>query len=326
MSIFLKGSWEPVARIDTGLWSLDHIVLNDSEGTGMPMRSFIELYGFPESGKSSLAYYISGMVAQQGTICIADLEANCNPVFVERSVASTNFDGTIELLDYKDKKGGLISHEKILKDLALKLKDESVGCLILDSIGVITPTPERESKGYGQARMGMRGKVMADWSRDVLAWLRASQRPKLIIGVNHALSPLGGQGYVAPGGDTKNYIANVRMRMWRTEVFKEGIFVSKVVATKLKYGGVSKRRVGLVAIIPEWGVSRDLSAMFDCFELGLADRSTTVKIGKKSLGYLEKVLFKAALDGDHKKFEPFHEQLADLDMENLYGDEDEESE
>jgi len=167
---------------------------------------------------------------------------------------------------------------------------------------------------------------MADWSRDIVAWLRAAKRPNLIIGINHALPPIGGQGYIAPGGETKNFAANARLRMWRTENFEGGIFVAKVKAEKLKYGGVSKRRIGHICIIPEWGVSPDLSAMFDCFELGLAERSTTVKIGKKSLGYLEKTLFKAAVEGKHAKFEPFYELLSELDLESMYGLSDEEEE
>jgi hypothetical protein len=114
--------------------------------------------------------------------------------------------------------------------------------------------------------------------------------------------------------------------MWRTENFEGGIFVAKVKAEKLKYGGVSKRRIGHVCIVPEWGVNPDLSAMFDCFELGLAERGTTVKIGKKSLGYLEKVLFKAAMEGKSAKFEPFHELLSELDMESIYGLNEEEEE
>jgi len=49
--------------------------------------------------------------------------------------------------------------------------------------------------------------------------------------------------------------------------------------------------------------------MFDCFELGLAERGTVVKMDGKTFGYLKKDLLAYAYEGKHRKFDPFIEKL-----------------
>jgi hypothetical protein len=187
----------------------------------------------------------------------------------------------------------------------------------LDSISTITPITEKKAE-YGEKKIGARAQLVADFGRDAIAWLRTTPRPKIIIGVNHALTPImGRKSYIAPGGDTKEYLANAVLRMYRVETLEDGTFCSEVRAEKLKYGGQNKNRKGLVACIPDIGVSRELSALYACVALKLATRENTVKIGGKSLGFFQKKFIEGAKKGKTEIFDPFFELLEDLEEEDI---------
>lgn len=49
--------------------------------------------------------------------------------------------------------------------------------------------------------------------------------------------------------------------------------------------------------------------MFDCFDYGLAERGTTVKMDGKSMGYIKKEFLDYAETGKTRKFDPFVEAL-----------------
>jgi RecA/RadA recombinase len=325
MTVKIDGNVPPVAWCNTGLWTLDNIALSDLNNTGIPLRSFIELFGHPESGKSTLAYFMSGKVTAQGDVVIADLEANMNPEYAISCFNQAGLDGNLRVIDYVDKNFEPRPHEKILQEMTKGFRDPDVGALILDSIGMITPITEKKSD-FGTKKIGARAQLVADLMRDFVAWLRSTQRPKIIIGVNHSLNPIGGRGYITPGGDTKNYAANVRIRMYRLggqDVFDDGSFCAECSVQKHKYGGTHKNRKGLVFIIPQIGVSPELTAMYDCFQMGLATRDTTVKMGGKSMGYIQKKFIEGAKNGKKEIFDPFFEALGAIELEAVDYDEEE---
>jgi RecA/RadA recombinase len=315
MSVELVGNVPMVAWCPLGLYTVDHVAVADLNNIGVPLRSFIEIFGSPEGGKSTLGYYICGKVTGQGDVVVADLEANMNPEYALSCFNQSGMVGSLRVIDYVDKDYEPREHEDIMKELIKAMKDPEVGAVMLDSVGMVTTRTEKEATDYGTKRIGMRGQIMADFMRDTIAWLRATQRPKIQIGINHALQPIGGRGYITPGGDTKNYAANVRLRMYRLETMSEGSFCAEVKAEKLKYGGTHKDRKGLVFVIPNIGVSPEMTAMFDCFQLGLATRSTTVKMNGKSMGYLEKKFLDGAKNGKKEIFDPFFEALSIQEME-----------
>jgi hypothetical protein len=61
-----------------------------------------------------------------------------------------------------------------------------------------------------------------------------------------------------------------------------------------------------VVNLPGYGISRNISAVFDCFNLGLAERGATVKVNDKSIGRITALIEDATND---EKFTPFYEQL-----------------
>lgn len=323
MSVEFKGQSPDVVRVMSGLWSLDHTALGFQGQYGMPLRSLYEIYGRPGSGKSSLAYYLAGRVRSPGRVLIADLEANLDKKYVVEAVTRSGFSGTVQSVDYKDPKDKPRSHERMIQDLAdAILEEDDVTAGILDSLGMLTPIPE-QAKDLGESTMGVRAKVTADFSRRTANKLLLCPEPKAMFVVNHVHDPIGGRGHITPGGETLKYMSNVRLWLYRLETLKDGSFCTEAKVEKLKYGGVHTTRKGLVFIIPGYGVSPEMTAVFDCINLGLAERSTTVKMdvldtktGKfksRSMGYLEKNLVVWAKEGKKFQFDPFYEALSKYD-------------
>ena len=83
-------------------------------------------------------------------------------------------------------------------------------------------------------------------------------------------------------------------------------FVSKGKVDKLRYG--ARGRMFKFVIIPGYGVSRELTALIDCVDLGLATRKTVVKVGDQNMGYISK-LVESAKTGYSKTFQPFFDVL-----------------
>src|SRR5678815_901328 len=72
---FEEGNYPTLERVPLGLFSLD-LALSSKGDLGLPMRVLTEMYGYTNVGKSTLAYYMLGKVAQHSNtaISIADLE------------------------------------------------------------------------------------------------------------------------------------------------------------------------------------------------------------------------------------------------------------
>lgn len=308
-SVQITGNYPVLLRQKSGLYSLD-IALGRNGEIGIPMRTIVELYGYTNVGKSTLAYFLSGKLTGNGTVVDCDLE-NADPEYVKSTLTHAGLKGTGHLIDSTDEKGKPISHEKMLQDMDARFTDDSVGACILDSVGAIQPLAEREGD-FGEAFMGKRAKLVAQVSRSLVNTLRNKERPSVAFVINHVHSIIGGHGHTTAGGDTLKFLAAIRIMLWTKEIFADedekpiGFLVSGKVE-KLRYG--AKNRIFSYYIVPEYGVHVGASAMFDCFDFGLAERGTTVKIGKKSLGYIKKEFLEYAAEGKQRKFEPFLEEL-----------------
>ncbi len=170
--------------------------------------------------------------------------------------------------------------------------------------------------------MGRRAKLVAQFARSLGANLRVKDRPSIAIIINHVHSVIGGRGHTTAGGESLKFLSASRVMIWSQEKFLQeedsgdfpiGFLVSGKLE-KLRFGGPG--REFQYYIVPGYGVHAGASAMFDCFNLGLAKRDTTIKIDGKSLGYLKKDFLNYAYDGKHRKFEPFHELLQKYEDEN----------
>jgi hypothetical protein len=84
--------------------------------------------------------------------------------------------------------------------------------------------------------------------------------------------------------------------------------VAKITVQKLKYGASGKD--ALVYFIPGYGVSKEMTDVFDCIEEGIATRGTSVELQGQKMGRIG-TLAEKALDpaANIKTFRPFAEAL-----------------
>ncbi len=309
--VTIIGDYPNLLRKRTGLFSLD-MALGNRGYYGLPMRSIIEIYGHPNAGKSTLSYYLSAKSAETGQIVVCDLEM-LDRDYIATVMDASGFHDTVRLVDVVEKKKP-VPHERMLTVLADSLYDEEVGAVILDSVGAIQPLAEREGD-FGEAFMGKRAKLVAQVVRSLSNALAIKDRPSSAFIINHVHGIMGGKGHTTAGGETLKYHATVRMMLWTDTIWRESSESDSPVLGFQVGGQVEKLRFGgrgdkfKFFIIPGYGIHIGASAMFDCFDLELADQWNTVKIGTKSLGYIRKDLLTYAADGKHRKFDPFLELL-----------------
>jgi RecA/RadA recombinase len=320
-NIQVIGSYPFIARKRTGLFSLD-MALSGRGVLGAPMRSIYELYGYPNSGKSTLSYYLAGVLANQPEVAICDLEL-ADMEYIHSAVGMSGFSGIVRLMDLQDEKKRAATHEQAMAQMVECLAGDA-GSSILDSVGAIQPIAEAAGD-FGEAFVGKRAKLVAQVARALSGALRLKDEEAVAFVINHTHQIIGGRGHTTAGGETLKYMAGVRIMIWTEEVIKDSKeenalgFVVGGQVEKLRFGG--RGRSFNYYIVPGLGVHPGASAMFDCFALGLAKRDSVVKLDGKSMGYLKKDLLEYAMTGKSRKFEPFVEALAQYEETLKYAKE-----
>lgn len=290
-----------IKRLITGLTSFDKALSNPNTGEmGLPYSSGIELFGANHIGKSTFSYSLAGIIANQfgKNIALCDLES-FDKKYMETILTHQNFEGTVNLI--RD-----INDETALDKLASSIEDKEYGVGILDTIGAISPISEQESE-IGSANMGRRALIVAQFSRRALKVLR-EQENKIVIANNHWYPRIGQRGYDTPGGEVKKYLLMIRILLKRKESFPDGSFVLEGKVYKNRFG--AEGRKFYVFMLAGKGIHKGLTAIIDGANSKKYDivRSTTVKIGDKSYGYL-KNLIEEAHEGNDEVFDPFLEVM-----------------
>ena len=122
-----------LCRVETGFWSLDRAFENHKHKVGFPVRGICELYGPTGAGKSTIAYCLSGRIAQAlgSNISLADLEMY-DPEFLVDLLDNVGFSGKLHLVEGP-------TDEKLLDALIDDLRSNDYCIGILDSLGAISP-------------------------------------------------------------------------------------------------------------------------------------------------------------------------------------------
>ncbi len=284
------------------------------------MRTIIEIYGSPGSGKSSLAAFASARVKKTGKVGIMDTEGAIDPDYIETTFGRAGFEGTIKVVDYsklKKKEKVQRPHEEMAQELADYLLDPDFNAIIIDSLGGWRPVAEVEGD-VGDAIMGRRAKAIAQFVRRCTSHMMIVDEPKVVFIVNHRLAGMSTRGHYTPGGQTKTYDCAARLFMYRYDNdFKDGCFQAEIKVEKLRWGGTHKEKKAQVFIIPNVGVAPGMTAMLDCCRLGLAKRGAVVKYKAtksgetvwNSVGRIG-TLIDAEREGNMKKFTPFFKLLS----------------
>ncbi len=335
------GKFPPRQRTITGLYSLDHAFINDENELGFPVGHGNELFGLNYIGKSTFALGLSGILAkaQNENISFADLEGFDRNHLV-RIMDTIGYDGKVYIptgvtkvpvedvedlddLDATDiediPKKRKAKEEKeydeiVLDELITDLRKKNCAVGILDSIGAISPISETEGD-IGEANMGRRGLVMAQFSRKALKLCRSSKTPKTILMLNHWYPKLGGRGYSTPGGEVKRYLTSVQILLKQTETFPDKSYVLEGTVKKNRWGYPGKQFC--VFMLAGHGIHLGLSAMYDCLIYKKAQRIKSTGIGVKIEGqkFTIRELVKEAKTGNDEHFQIFKDTLANTQEE-----------
>lgn len=310
--IVIEGDYPNLERSLTGLYSLDSAL-----GGGLPTRSPIEIFGFKGVGKSSLAYYMAGIVAAHvgGNIEVTPFEP-IDKIYLSRALSMTGFTsktGKVRLtpITIQDKKRGTVpaDAETVLTSARDSFRDEDTVALVIDSVDAIVPTSEAQSEKIGEGQIGRRAKVMAEFMRALTFYVRMKEKPCNAFLVNHSYAIIGGRGTTTAGGEAIKNLSTVRIRLSK-DTDDEDALIVKGTVEYLRYAPESRpNKLFKVVVKSGHGIHPGLTAVRDAIEIGAAVEDRTIKIGAKSFGF-----WKAMVDNwnDVERFQPFVDALEEL--------------
>lgn len=341
MTVKITGQVPTTRYGSSGLYGMDIALarrwLNDKEQfeytPGIPLRCGYEIYGREEAGKNTLAYYLAGRAKPTGRVLVMGIDAGYDLNYTKSDFSRAGFKGEVHFVPSVDEKTGeVFDHERMLKQMTDEFEDkEDVNAIIFDNVGAIQVISERKTgdkdHSYGQAVLGRRAQMMAQFCRDASRAVisRSDGKPGMVLILNHVLAKIGAlvPGQVTtPGGDTIKFFVAVRLYLQREHLAQykiENTFTTRVKVEKLRFGG--RGRMFRFVIIPDVGVSPELTAVLDGIELGVVDRGNTVRVGnanrKTSLGRIGE-LVEAATRGDRDRFKPVFKALDDYMAKGKY--------
>jgi len=303
----------------TGLRSFDWM-MGYRHRPGVMLPTWTEFYGKEGVGKSTFLYYLSAALSEdgKGTIHIADLETSADPQHVVMNAARAGFrQGTINFLPLADKKGKPRNQSEILMELAdCVLKEDTVSA-VLDSVGMYIPPMEASLDDAADAVWGRRAQEIGKFARRMSYNLSGTR--VFAAAVNHTLAMMSSAyGHTTPGGRVKNFSFDTRVWMRKKETVLESCQLVKMNTEKKRFGGNVKDRYGYVFLIPDYGVSPEMTAVFECFEFGLAQRTSGyVKVRDYTTKRLRTLIELAVSGEDPEVFLPFTQALDEYEQENF---------
>ena len=320
MTINIIGNFPKVNRQITGLYTFDRAFINDIGEIGFPLGIGVEIFGGQHVGKTTFTIGLSGLIAsvQEYNIAWTDFEGS-DPRYITGLLEAVKYSGDLHYIRKE-------TDEEELDELMVKLFDKKANCGIgiIDSIGAISPIAE-EQGDLGDANMGRRAFLMSQISKKGIRVLRGTNKD--ILAVNHEYPVIGGRGKKTPGGEVKEFLFSVRIRLSRK--YLKGKYVEYPDGSYILEGIVKKNRWGYdnrtfnIFVLAGKGIHLGLTAMYDCVALGLASSERVVKIGDKSFGAAKNMTDKAKA-GDDEFFVPFFEALYNHNNEERVSSESDE--
>ena len=325
--IEVVGRLPELRRRVTGLWSFDW-ALGDEKDPGIPLRGGYEIYGDPETGKSTVAYYLAAVIDPKGTVALIDLEVAARMKYIKSAMRQAGFDGKIYYVDHEKEDGTPRLHWDMMRDGADMLLEDGVSAVILDSAALVTPVMERE-EDEDKSFMGRRAQLIGRFNRRWVPWMGFVKEEKIVLIVNHMLQSFDAfGGKYSPGGKGLKFGVIAKIWIRRAETLKDGTFLAKLKVEKFRLGGRNEGRVANIAIIPGIGVSPQLTNIFDCVTQEVARRPkgggmVEVLVGKtwKKTSKLSTFVSRARA-GNFEGFEPFATALAKISEPIQEGEDD----
>lgn len=209
----------PRTKIPTGLPLLDRKL-----GGGIPDGVFVEAYGPPFCGKTSLGYSIMGQIQKQGLgrCVLFDIEESFNEEMALRcGLDPYHLDSNGDKSFYMTQK----AEDKIIESVFNKIKKilytmPSVRFIMIDSVAGMIPgdfvaADDKDTEitqRYGMVRAGVFARLLPELQR----WLSDTGSSTIIYFVNHEKEEVGFSGHgptktTTSGGKSWKYIASMRL-------------------------------------------------------------------------------------------------------------------
>lgn len=319
-------------RVPSGLTSLDLALSNDRE-FGVPLGQIVEIFGEPGLGKSSLTYFLAAKMSTRSgienpRIVLCDVEG-LNIHYLRKNFERLGFKGQVRLIPSYDNKGNLLTHSDMLDITTEEYRErDNVSAVIIDAVGSIASDAELNSP-LKDANMGTRARLMSKFIEKILA-ARPLRLNANVYLVNHEYQVLGGFGSDTSGGKKIKYGASVRIRLKKGDVWKKSgqdtpiAIVTQGQVVKLRDGGHGDKFQ--FVLVPNYGISENLTAVVDCLELCSDVVSITkngiLTVDGESFGYLSKLVeleIKGREDEKAEKFEVFYRLLGNVIQKTFGG-------
>jgi RecA/RadA recombinase len=302
MTVKIVGNVPKLQRVVFDMWSFDLAFSNRNGDLGFPIGIAAEISGASSVGKSTTTYGIAGIIGKEigKNIALADFEG-FDPIFLTTVLENVGFDGEVDYIQEKDDETTL---DVLLA--SIREKKSKYGISILDSVGAISPLAEAEGD-LGEANMGRRARLMAQFSRKAIKILRDEKFGKCVFLINHQHPIMGARGVNTPGGETIKYLCAARVRMSRKEAFPDYSYVIEGKVTKNRFG--YKDTVFHIVNLSGKGIHRGLTWMYDGFLNKTIERDRgRVKINGESICTLKEAFIQAHA-GNNDFFLPFRDAV-----------------
>ena len=301
----ITGDIGEIKRLTTGIYSFDYAFEDaETKEIGLPIGIVIEMFGFTGCGKSTITYSLAGLTAKflDGDIAVIDFE-EFDKRHLVRILEDTGFDGELYYIDED-------TDEEMMDTLLSEMQDKKSNYVVgfIDGVGAISPVSEQQGD-IGEANMGRRAKILAQLSRRSRKIRRDSGMTKTFFMTNHIHPIIGGRGMTAPGGETKNFMAKVRIRVKKKESFPDGSYILEGKVIKNSFG--MEQKIFYLFVLAGRGLHIGLSNMYYCIDKRKAQRGKgrgiPVKIGDQKFTIAS--LVKEAKAGNDEIFAVFAKAL-----------------
>ena len=238
--IMAKGMTLTKKWLTTGIANVDWAL-----GGGFFEGGFIELYGPPSSGKSTLALKVMARAQKNGKTCAyIDVEDAYDPSWAKTNGINNdellllNKSGLQDMLKEQGEVG--ISAEFILQVMIDLIDTKGVDILVLDSIACLVPKDELKKEMKEEAKMAGVAKLL---NRALRVMNSKNSRASTIIFINQIRDDVGGYSptgtpTTTPGGKAVKFYAFQRINIKRGKTVTKGKdtigFETKLVVDKNK--------------------------------------------------------------------------------------------
>ena len=186
-------------RIPTGMPALDNML-----GGGVPRQAVTELFGYQSSGKTYISQRIIAHAQSLGYTCgFIDAEFSYDPEWSANVGINTH-----DLIVSRPNTG------EVALDVLLKLCEEGVDIVVLDSIAALLPTAEAK-EGMDHLSIGLQARLMNQLFRK----LAPVNSKTAVILINQIRAGIG--GYITrdalPGGKGQEFFSRIMVRVKKGE-------------------------------------------------------------------------------------------------------------